>query len=67
MASNKTPIVAKKVKVLAFIKDELGAFGFREYEVNEDQLGAPLDSSLPDIFAIFLMTLQNKVRDIFGV
>lgn len=58
---------SKKVKVLSFVKDEVGGFGLQEFEIDESLLGKPIDSSLPDVFAIFKNNLVNKAREIFGI
>lgn len=64
MANNKKP---KKVKVLSFVMDDVGGFGFQEFEIDENLLGKPTDSSLPDVFAIFKNNLIHKARELFGI
>jgi len=57
----------KKVRVLSFVKDDVGGFGFQEFEIDENVLGEPTDSSLPDVFAIFKNNLIHKARELFGI
>lgn len=57
----------KKVKVLSFVMDNVGGFGYQEFEIDESLLGEPVDSSLPDVFAIFKNNLVSKAREIFGI
>lgn len=62
--NNKKP---KKVRVLSFVKDETGGFGYEEFEIDESLLGKPVEASLPDVFAIFKNNLISKSRELFGI
>lgn len=54
-------------KVLRLIRDDFGAYGYEEYEVELSKLGEPISKSLPDIFAIFVNTFIKKAREMFGI
>ena len=66
LAQTKNP-PSKLVKVLAFCQDDVGGYGYKQYELDESVLGEPVESSLPDIFAIFVNNLISKSRELFGI
>jgi len=59
----------KKVKLIRFVRDQ-GAYGLIEYEMSEEMLAKyckEVNSSLPDIFGIFINNLTKKAREIFEI
>lgn len=60
----------KVVKLLHLTSHEGAAFGVTEYELPESILkkhGIKMSMSEPDIFAIMLMNLTKKAREILGI
>lgn len=66
-AKDEAPKEPKKIKILSFPKEGSG-LGFIEWEIDPAVLkkhGKELSRIEPDIFAVFLIQIQKKLREIF--